>query len=354
MKHPLYYIQKGETTLKQLTDKFGIDEMVWLRYHASMCTLDEVIYPNKVKGKIPAGVTRIFLHPDLWEKEKELNKISITESTTKKLANKSVSKNSIYGVFYLIQNYNNRYFVELISTRYKITYNIQISFLEITSDDLYSFSIHRTDFRLNEQPVDLMLYELADKMISSLYPISIVINNKDRKVVEVLNHQDILKRANSILDSLNNYYKGEFAEKYIDNFRSHVKNSNIVKRIINSDLFSNLFFLPLQGYYTDTQLKSSYLFQFRNYDEELLNLTMNLASTYDRNGLLCVYIESENNSKYNLQARYRLYPDDHTISDIVGSLNINDNVKNTTEKIQFKIYHTNPSERIVKRKLMEL
>lgn len=347
-RHPKYTIKQGDT-LQSITQLFGVEVDVWTRYHNNMCRLDNVI-----REMLPKHLTEIYLLPELWEKEFELNTIEVSEPSEYN-ENKSIILHNRNVLFFAPQNINNKYGVVINFGKNQVHYKIGCKYLGKISDEVFQILLDREQVYINNQEPDLKLYELADKMAKAVYPL-VLDMNRERNVTVINNYMDIVFRCEEAQKKLSQYYVGEFAERYIDAFSRQYSNPNNLINHIEQELFFQLFFLPIQGLYDNQKEKRiKYKHISSKNDITEYNLNVSLRPVYTRSGKLVADIESEEmmNANKCFQAEYLLYPEDHSIFAMRGCL-IQKDRKGKDQNIRFEIYHLNKEERIIKRKILKV
>lgn len=376
-RHPKYKIKEGDT-IQIITELFGIDKDIWLRYHNNMCRLDDII-----RDTLPKQLDEIYLLPELWEKENTLNtRHSLMrenqENTSIVLHNKSVlffapmNINNKYGVVLNLekdkilnkeigqhthlrgnpvildnqnfistpQNLDGRYGVTTYCKDNKIQYEITVTYKGHTPSDEFIFYINRKQLYINDNEPDLLLYEMANKMSKAFFPMLIGINNQGQ-VFSIYNYQEIQERSKEIVKELRQYYVGEYAEKYINNFQINCTNVNTIIKNIRNEIFLKLFFFPIYGNYDKNLLTRRELIWYDKYNikyEE--SLSISIYPYYNRTGKLKLYVKPEKKETTSpfINAEYRLYPNDNSIAMIIGEIALF-NVKKELVVTKVEIIH---------------
>lgn len=345
--HPKYEIKEGDT-IQIITERFGIDKDVWLRYHNNMCRLDDVI-----KYNLPEHLQEIYLSPELWDKASILNTsepiiTEYKENTAILLHNKNV-------LFFAPMNINNKYGVIINLGKDQIHYEIECKYIGKLAEDIFQIKLNRAQVYINNQEPDLKLYELADQMAKAVYPLVLNID-KNSKIISIDNHDEILLRCKDAQKKMSQYYVGEKAEKSLEIFGRNCLNHNTLINRIEQELFFQLYFLPIQGIYNDqNEKKIQYThISSTNYITKY-NLNIKLESVYTRWGKVVANIESDEqeDSTKCFQAEYLLYPEDHSIFTIKGHLMHISKYANM-RTIHFEIYHLNKEERVIKQKILKV
>ena len=338
--HPTYKIRKHDT-IRRITATFGVETDIWKGYHNKMCGLVGVI-----KEEIPPNLKEIFLLPELWGKESTFNQ-GMTESVYVRKEIVFFNNNMLLSV---PANINNRYGVELNFGNNKIHFEIIYRYIQRVSQEEFQLSIDRGQVYVNNVQPKGKLYQMADKMGKVIYPI--VINmDREKRITGIANHQEIITRCKKAQQQLSTYYTGEYAERYIRLFEKQYMNSNNLINHLERELFFRLYFLPIQGEYSGFSKSSIYNFPFGDNRNIICQLDINLEPLVTKHGKIVTHISTrEENTDLCFQATYLLYPDDHSVFSIIGSLRFEDNNKRK-KNVMFEIYHLNPDERVLKRKI---
>lgn len=345
-KHPKYKTKEGDT-IQTISERFGMEEDIWKIYHNNSCRLTDVI-----RNDIPVHLTEIFLHPELWNKADDLNKIDQSIHTLFNEKQEIILYNKKI-LFFAPYNLSNRYGVIMNFGKDKIHYEIEVKYIEHLTHEVFRISIDRKQVYINNQEPDLKLYEMADQMAKSIYPLILDIN-KEKKIQAIVNHKDIQLRCNDVQKKLSQYFVGEYAERYIQLFEKQVDNPNTLINHLENELFYQLFFLPIQGMYDERLTREA---QYSHVSDKnkvtVYNLNVSLNNNYTESGKIIAKIHSDEtlNTKNCFKAEYRLYPEDHSIFSMRGNL-ILLNDKNKECNTYFEIYHLNTNERVIKRDIL--
>lgn len=341
--HPKYKIKEGDS-ISSISSLFGIEESVWLTYHNNMCRLTDII-----RQEIPSHLEYVFLLPELWDKEDDLNN---PKEPIHPLFNEkqrvALFQNRI--LFFAPCNINNTYGVIVNFDKNQVHYEIEVKFIEQLTPEVFRLSIDRKQVYINNQEPDGKLYEMADQMAKSIYPIIIDIN-KEKKIVAIANHNEIRQRCDETRGKLSQYYVGEYAQKKIRLFETQVNNPNSLINHLENELFYQLFFLPIRGIYNDGLIKKDqYLHRSNTHKITTYNLNIVLNENYTESGKIVAKIHSDEkiNTERCFDAEYRLYPEDHSIFSMRGSLILSDD-RGKPHSTRFEIYHLNTNERVLKK-----
>ena len=340
-RHPKYKIKQTDT-LQSITQLFGVEEKVWLQYHNNLCRPPEEL----IREQLPKDLTEIYLLPELWEKEEELN---IVVAPKPKNSEQPIVLHLDSVLFNAPMNFNHRYGVVFQFPKDKVHFEIDCIYDGRITDDVYQITINREQVYANEQAPNTKMYEIADQMAKAVYPLVLHIN-RERKIEEIHNYQEIVQRCAEARKKLPEYYQGEYAEKYIDLFEKHCSNPNSLINHMESNRFYQLFFLPIQGLYEKLKKTVEHQFIFDKSGEINCNLEVTLEPKYTEWGKLVAHVvgKSVQNGKTCFEAKYFLYPEDNSIFAIQGHWAHASDEQAEASRVNFEIYHLNPEQRVFK------
>lgn len=250
-------------------------------------------------------------------------------------------------LLFALQNMNSKYGVSIHFEKDHIHYKIKCKYLDQVSDNVFQILLDREQVYINNQEPDIKLYELADQMAKAIYPLILNID-RERAIIAIDNHKEIVARCKETQKRLSQYYVGEYSERYINAFGRQYSNPNILINHIEQELFFKLFFLPIQGLYDDRKEKKiQYKYVSSKNNVTAYNLNVRLDPVYTYSGKILANVVSDEmiNIDKCFQAEYLLYPEDHSIFSIRGSL-IQDNYNRKAQKICFEVYHLDKEERV--------
>lgn len=239
-RHPKYLLKK-EDTLQSITQLFAIEESVWKKYHNNICGLDHIIH-----NKIPKHVKEIFLLPELWSKEAEVNNIVEKKAKlqTKEIQSSRILDLNIYPqISKLSQNYWFRYILKTNEGQTDIYHKMKIVFSHRESNSNSVYIIDKiSDTYINGKLPNLCMEELAHETGKVFYPIIIELG-KNFQLDSIRNHEEIKARwKNSILPHVSLRYSGEIVQKYLSKMALVIESKNQLEELFRKDLFiQNLF-----------------------------------------------------------------------------------------------------------------
>lgn len=236
----------------------------------------------------------------------------------------------------------------------KIHYQARLNFHKQLNENDRIFSIDRKQLFVNNQLPDIHLYEMADKMAKSIFPVIFRID-KNNEIIVIENYDGISNRCNSLVRELSHYYKDETAEKIISNFKKQYSNAFFLSNQLQEDLFYKLLFFPLHKQYTsELKAETKYSFRFGQKKAIPFLLLHQIQPEYTDSGKLIVNLKSIDNIENSqifqntFEASYQLYPEDHSIMSIMGKAIITDD-RSVKEIIEFELYHLNVEQRNTKK-----
>lgn len=239
-RHPKYILKK-EDTLQIITQLFGIEESIWKQYHNNMCRLDHII-----RDKIPEHVKDIFLLPELWYKETELNNIleKKAEFRTKDIQINRIPDLNLYPkTDKFSQSYWFRYILKTNGDQTDIYHKMKIVFSHKESNSNSVYIIDKiSDTYINDELPNLCMEEFASETGKVFYPIIIELG-EDRQLHSIHNHKEIEARwRNNILPGISLRYDGEIVRKYLDKMNQIIESKDQLEEVFRKDLFiQNLF-----------------------------------------------------------------------------------------------------------------
>ena len=335
-QHPKYKIRKGDT-LESISLLFGIEKDIWTRYHNNMCSLSNVIHRENV---LPAKLEEIFLLPELWEKAYKLN--LLTESLSLNLKKDDPIELINNHLQFRPEGINHKYGVTLNLAKNKVHYEMALACIGQTGST-FRLVLDRKQVYINDKEPDGKLYELANQMGKSIYPIIIDVNKQSREIIDICNYDEMKERCRGNIVELKRYFTGEYAERYIYLYEKQIGNLNSLKNHLQTELFNELYLLPVQQNIFD-KLHSSILYQHTSESniQTCYHLDIRLNPMYTDSGKIIALVNSREQlgSTPCFKAEYRLYPKDHTIFSIRGSLILPHGHKKL-HTTTFEIYHLN-------------
>ncbi|MFV0332155.1 MAG: hypothetical protein ACK5KL_20385 [Dysgonomonas sp.] len=243
--HPKYKVKDGDT-LQRITILFGVEESIWSRYHNNMCRLDNVI-----RDHLPKHLEEIYLLPELWDKEEELNKSKednkISDDKRRKAIlgyNNSLPRNKSNSIL------NYAVVLKISSFGEENTIRYKASLRKRTSDQdncIIEFNKISETLINNEYP-DLVAEQLAAKTAKALYPVEVALNRQN-EILGINNYSEIIKRWEVTKKNIRKYYEGATLEKYLSlNDKSYASEENMITAFGN-DWFLHGYFDNIYGTY---------------------------------------------------------------------------------------------------------
>lgn len=335
-RHPKYHIKK-EDTLNIITKRFGVEDDVWKQYHNNSCRLDDII-----REDIPVHLKEIFLLPELWGKENELNNIAISIDDVIPL------KRSPLG-------YLNTLPYRKLNT--KIKYGVNIEVETNTSSDTQSTQIdyevslqwytdeehHIVEINkisptyINKQLPDLMIDQLASETYQTLYPIKFKLNEKGQ-IVGLYNLQEIRVRWEQGKQDLRKQWKGDWIEKYFKLIDKSLLSSFTFLKKMQKDWFLYAYFFNIRSKYTE----------YYCIEEEItypFSPKLNNELKYTTTQKIGEYLDEHNRIQINIKGNYN--------DDITGnylSLRLNDKTLKTETQpsgTYFARYYIDPQQNYI-------
>lgn len=340
-KHHLKYKIKKDDTIQRITVLFGVEEDVWIRYHNNMCRLDDVI-----RDTLPKHLEEIYLLPDLWEKEQDLNK-SIIENISD-----NVPKKNMFG-------YNNTLIMKLCPN--KFTYKVSIrlennnqnnvvefcaSVKWIQKEDLlYNIQIDKLTetYKINGQEADLVADELAIKAASCLYPLNLLVTRQDG-IIGINNIDEIQKRWLDVRKNMLNYNEGEIIEKYLRITEKSIKDEEALLLSLKNDWFLYAYFNRIYQTYTSEYVIENFIKVplIFNTDGVEYNIQQKIDKDLDEKGCMNIAMKgnvSDLRSITDLENKlnYNRYLSESPLTGEYNAIYIIEPVYNTIEEVNLNV-----------------
>lgn len=222
----------------------------------------------------------------------------------------------------------------------KISFELQLTFHGITSQNFATYSINRKSMRINNEEPFLMLYKIANNMANAIYPVEFTIN-QNLECVQISNHKEIIVRCQAVEQKITDYYLGDIPQKMIATFKENYSNVENLKKQIENDISFQLLFFPIYKAYNHL-LQSKIDYNFVIDDTKIdFELTQQIEKKFDDNKKVVVQVASKTN-KQNLNsflANYRLHAKNHNIASVIGTVVYP--IGKETETLDFECYHLN-------------
>lgn len=207
---------------------------------------------------------------------------------------------------------------------------------------------HKEKTWVNNQEIEKQIEQLAEKASQALYPLQTAQNN-DGSFAGIKNGKEIISRWESdVRPKLDQYYKGEVAEKIIKkvdrSFQQLEKNSSFMQK----NAFFNLYFQPVYRFYSGFSAKQKFSFYFpkadilADYDAEFT-----LDKEYTRSNKIAMRIEGEeaedffnrNRKKGKVDLLYKFHREKNEIFSVTGTISCY--VRETEHITQFEMFELN-------------
>lgn len=144
----------------------------------------------------------------------------------------------VYGVNYYFKNSN--------GFDNRLQFEAEVRYCGQFLDDYAIYHLSKSGFVVNRNESDEYLYDIAQKCVSVLYPITILVNRKGNIVY--VHSSDRRKEWLEMRTELNQYYQGSTFEDYLDKIENQLDSTDIYNRMVSTDLFfSQLFSLKYGG-----------------------------------------------------------------------------------------------------------
>jgi hypothetical protein len=231
-KYLIHKIKKGDT-IESLATELGISTDEVRGFHNVHCKNDDTI-----GYLLPTHITELYVYPHIREIKKENYPTATFESGYVLRANPKKGKAN-YGVTYTITN------GEVV---HKLSYQLSLECKQ-TSNGHLLYEINKQEVYIDNQEADLMADQLAEKVAQVLYPLQVIINPEGR-FTGIHNFEAIKKRWKTAKAKLQEYYQGEWANKYLDLTEATLESEPSLQRALSGDWFLSSFFAGIYTYYS--------------------------------------------------------------------------------------------------------
>ncbi|WP_406824869.1 hypothetical protein [Pedobacter sp. KACC 23697] len=153
----------------------------------------------------------------------------------------------------------------------EVKYEVRVTRLKPGKTGQPLFQIDRiSDVFINEIPPDLIADKLAYELGKVFYPLVITVN-QNGGFQSIYNHEEILKRWQSVKKNVLDNFEGQLVEDYVCRMEKQLSNPDqITLAFVNNDWFIHTFFKPVYKEYGPHHATES-LYKFpiaRNFDVE--------------------------------------------------------------------------------------
>lgn len=238
------YKLKENDTIEDVAKKHGLETKELIHYHNKRVESHE-----QIKHRIPYFLREIILPQEgyilkdgkeIWANKNEVEPYKIDQPFTGKLSNRPFDKDLYYGVLKTIKS------GEKENT---IAYSTSVRFYPEDEFGLYHVSVDVTSKTfINNEEASLVADELALSCTKVLYPIVFQVD-KNFKLLEIQNHEEILNRWEKQKEDNLEYYKGEIAKNYFDLFEKTLIDKTLCFHYIKNDWFFYLYFNTIHSTY---------------------------------------------------------------------------------------------------------
>jgi hypothetical protein len=336
--HPKYNL-KGGDTLQEITELFGIEESVWKGYHNNMCRLDDVI-----RDTLPKHLKEIFLLPELWEKEQELNEQITKDRCSSDPQKITFGYNNTLVIKFCPDNLTYKVLIKINSNNQNNTIEYYVSVRWVRKDDLlYTIKINKftETYKINGLNPDLVADELAIQTASILYPLELLVTRQDG-IIGVNNIDEIQKRWINIKKNILNYNEGEVIEKYLRLTEKSVKDEETLQLSLKNDWFLHTYFNNIYQTYTSEYIIDNLIavpFVF-NTDGVEYKVQQKIDKDLDENGYINISMKGEPSDLRSIidlenKLDYNRYTSESPLVGECSAMYIVEPEYNTIEEVKF-------------------
>ncbi|WP_289044017.1 hypothetical protein [uncultured Olleya sp.] len=245
------YKIKEKDTINKVAEQHGLDTQELIEYHNQRAESHE-----QIKNRIPTFLQEIILPPkgyiikngkEVWATPNEPEPNILKEPYLGRLSRKFEETDLFYGVLKTIKN------GDIENT---IKYEKRVKFYPKNEiNERYVLIDIVSKVFINDKEPDLVADELALKCTEVLYPL-ILQTDYNNKLLNIKNHDEILKRWKKHKSKVLNYYSGETAKKYVSLFEETLTNKDVCFHYLKNDWFFQLYFNKVfTTYIKETQQK---------------------------------------------------------------------------------------------------
>lgn len=226
----------------------------------------------------------------------------------------------------------------------QIHFAVAISYKGQSQNGKHYFIIDRKKVFINEVAPDLVMEQLADKAGSCLYPMEISTSDEG-PFEEIINYEEIKKRWDSKKQELENYYKGEIAEKIIANLDRVYSSKNKMEMAMNDDLFLTLFFMPIYRKHTNRMAQYQKEIAFIPFERPIsyeIIQEVDQFLTVSKKQLIALkgFTSDLEANLPELRLDYKINNETKSLFSIIGSVDLA-RERSTNQKIEIEIYQLN-------------
>ncbi len=263
---------KNKETLSTIANTYNLEIEELVSYHNERAEIYE-----QIEKRIPYHLSTIILPPEGYGlqngKEVWLNKDIPEPNTLKnsfygKLNFENPEKDITYAILKTIVSGNKEN---------TIKYKLNIRFYpdnELLAYNYISIDLVSKVF-INDQEPNLVADELATACMEALYPLVIKVD-KNLTLLDIVNHDSILKRWKKHKEKKLSYYSGPIAEQYFQLFEQTILDQSLFFEYLQKDWFYKAFFNNIYCTYNDQ-------FELENsIDYPILPNTKNIQYTVDK------------------------------------------------------------------------
>lgn len=340
--HPKYRI-KEEDTLDSITSHFGVAFELWVVYHNNMCSLDDIIREN-----LPQSLKEIYLLPELWGGEKELNQVP----TMDKGASSSISKRIMFGrdntlnVKYCPKELTYKVSIDTTNNNEgsSIEYDVIVKWIK-QEEGIHTIRVNKLvdSYRINKQDPDLVADELALKVGSILYPLDVLVSRKEG-IIGVSNTREIKRRWEDVKKDILKYNEGYIVEKYLRLNEKSLRDEETILLSLRNDWFLHTYFNDIyQTYYANYKIENLVSVPLiANTGGIKYRVEQKINSELDEKGLFnisMIGVPSDGRSIIDIESKldYNRYPSDSSLEGGYNAIYVLESQFNTIEKIHFKV-----------------
>lgn len=226
----------------------------------------------------------------------------------------------------------------------QIHFTVDVTYKGELRDGSHYFIIDRKKVFINETAPDLVIEKLAENAGSCLYPMEIT-TSSEGPFQEIRNYEAIKKRWDDKKIELQDYYKGEIAEKIIANLNIIYSSKNKIEMAMRDDLFLKLFCMPIYRKHTNRIAEYKQEIAFVPFDQPISYDVIQEVEkflTESKKQLINIkgYSDKSILKEPELMLDYKINNETKSLFSIIGSVNLKKE-KSQTQKIEIEMYQLN-------------
>jgi len=288
---PIYrtYQVKPKDTLASIAKAHELDVEELKAYHNERAAVQD-----QIQLRLPPYLKEFILPPEgfilkngkeIWANNDEVEPEILKEPVYGKLSFAPPENDLTYGV------------LKTLTTGKKettIKYKVSLRFYPEDSDGEFFVSVDKiSKTYINDQEPDLIADEMALACTDVLYPLVLQLD-KNRSILQIHNHKDLLKRWDKKRNNELQYFQGEVADNYFDRFEQSLQSKEYLLHKLKNDWFFVTFFNKIYTVYDNkSNIEQEINFPILPHTKEVQYTIDQLADRYLVNNRVKIKIKGE-------------------------------------------------------------